>query len=47
MVIKVGRKVWGTHIGPGKTEAREAEIPVTSYVQKILPKIEETVSACW
>jgi integrase len=41
MVIKVGRKVWGTHIGPTKTEAREAEIPVISYVQKILPKYKK------
>lgn len=41
MFIKVQRKIWKGHVGPKKTDAREAEIPVVEYIQNILPKYKK------
>jgi integrase len=39
--ISVKRKVWGNHIGPTKTEAREAGIYVTPLLRRILKKYKK------
>jgi integrase len=39
--IAVERKVWGNHIGPTKTEAREAGIYVTPLLRRILKKYKK------
>ena len=40
-MISVRRKIWETHIGPTKTEAREAGIYVTPLLRRILKKYKK------
>jgi integrase len=40
-IIKVQRKVWKGIVGPTKTEAREAGVPVIPVLQKILDKYKK------
>jgi integrase len=34
--LSVTQKVWGTHVGPPKTEARQGKVPVVPALEKIL-----------
>jgi integrase len=40
--IKVQRKIWRDYVGPTKTEAREAGVPVISLLVKILTKYKKS-----
>jgi len=36
MMLTVGQKVWQTHVGQPKTEARQGAVPVIPALKKIL-----------
>lgn len=40
-VIKIQRKIVGKHVGPTKTDQREAEVPLLGLVEKILAKYKK------